>query len=297
MKKGNIKIGILLIILAACFWGSMGIFVRRLGEYGFSSIQIVSIRITIAALVFCIILLIKDRTGFRISPRDIPLFLGLGLGSILFFTVCYFSAIAIMSLSTAAILLYTSPIWIMLMSMLFFHEKMNSRKLVALVLAFTGCVLVSGISGDGMTVTGILLGLGAGFGYGLYSILGTIALRRYSPYTVTTYTFVVAAIGSWIICQPVDLISKFKAAGSPSGLLLFCILTAILTAVIPFLFYTLGLRTVEAGRAGILATIEPLVATVIGMICFSEPVTILSGAGIVLILTAVVILNCKGWQE
>ena len=297
MKKGNIKIGILLIILAACFWGSMGIFVRKLGEYGFSSIQIVSIRITIAALVFCIILLIKDRTGFRISPRDIPLFLGLGLGSILFFTVCYFSAIAIMSLSTAAILLYTSPIWIMLMSMLFFHEKMNSRKLVALVLAFTGCVLVSGISGDGMTVTGILLGLGAGFGYGLYSILGTIALRKYSPYTVTTYTFVVAAIGSWIICQPVDLISKFKAAGSPSGLLLFCILTAILTAVIPFLFYTLGLRTVEAGRAGILATIEPLVATVIGMICFSEPVTILSGAGIVLILTAVVILNCKGRQE
>lgn len=297
MKKGNIKIGILLIILAACFWGSMGIFVRKLGEYGFSSIQIVSIRITIAALVFCIILLIKDRTGFRISPRDIPLFLGLGLGSILFFTVCYFSAIAIMSLSTAAILLYTSPIWIMLMSMLFFHEKMNSRKLVALVLAFTGCVLVSGISGDGMTVTGILLGLGAGFGYGLYSILGTIALRKYSPYTVTTYTFVVAAMGSWIICQPVDLISKFKAAGSPSGLLLFCILTAILTAVIPFLFYTLGLRTVEAGRAGILATIEPLVATVIGMICFSEPVTILSGAGIVLILTAVVILNCKGRQE
>jgi drug/metabolite transporter (DMT)-like permease len=297
MKKGNIKIGILLIILAACFWGSMGIFVRKLGEYGFSSIQIVSIRITIAALVFCIILLIKDRTGFRISPRDIPLFLGLGLGSILFFTVCYFSAIAIMSLSTAAILLYTSPIWIMLMSMLFFHEKMNSRKLVALVLAFTGCVLVSGISGDGMTVTGILLGLGAGFGYGLYSILGTIALRKYSPYTVTTYTFVVAAMGSWIICQPVDLISKFKAAGSPSGLLLFCILTAILTAVIPFLFYTLGLRTVEAGRAGILATIEPLVATVIGMICFSEPVTILSGAGIVLILTAVVILNCKGRQK
>lgn len=297
MKKGNIKIGILLIILAACFWGSMGIFVRKLGEYGFSSIQIVSIRITIAALVFCIILLIKDRTGFRISPRDIPLFLGLGLGSILFFTVCYFSAIAIMSLSTAAILLYTSPIWIMLMSMLFFHEKMNNRKLVALVLAFTGCVLVSGISGDGMTVTGILLGLGAGFGYGLYSILGTIALRKYSPYTVTTYTFVVAAIGSWIICQPVDLISKFKAAGSPSGLLLFCILTAILTAVIPFLFYTLGLRTVEAGRAGILATIEPLVATVIGMICFSEPVTILSGAGIVLILAAVVILNCKGRQK
>ncbi len=285
------KIGTVLIILAACFWGSMGIFVRRLGDYGFDSIQIVSIRVTIAALIFCIVLLIKDKSGFRISAKDIPLFLGLGLGSILFFTVCYFSAIAVMSLSTAAILLYTSPIWIMLMSMLFFHEKMNSRKLVALALAFTGCVLVSGISGGGMTLTGLLLGLGSGIGYGLYSILGTIALRRYTPYTVTTYTFLIAAIGSWVICRPADMISKFKTADRMSGLLLFCILTAVVTAVIPFLSYTLGLRSVEAGRAGILATIEPLVATVIGMICFSEPLTVLSGAGVVLILAAVVILN------
>ena len=290
MEK-NRKIGTGLIILAACFWGSMGIFVRRLGDYGFASIQIVSVRVTIAALIFCIVLLIKDKSGFRISPKDIPLFLGLGLGSILFFTVCYFSAIAVMSLSTAAILLYTSPIWIMLMSMLFFHEKMNSRKLWALVLAFTGCVLVSGISGGGMTLAGLLLGLGSGIGYGLYSILGTIALRRYSPYTVTTYTFLIAAIGSWMICQPTDMISKFRTADRLPGLLLFCILTAVVTAVIPFLSYTLGLRSVEAGRAGILATIEPLVATVIGMICFSEPLTVLSGAGVVLILAAVVMWN------
>ena len=296
-EKRDNKIGIILIIIAACFWGSMGIFVRRLGDYGFNSIQIVSIRITLAALIFCGILLIKDRAGFRISLKDIPLFLGLGLGSILFFTVCYFSAIAIMSLSTAAILLYTSPIWIMLVSMLFFHEKMNGRKLAALILAFGGCVLVSGISGGGMTLSGILLGLGSGIGYGLYSILGTIALRRYSPYTVTTYTFVIAAMGSWVICQPADMINRFKAAGSLSGLILFCILTAVVTAVIPFLTYTLGLRTVEAGRAGILANIEPLVATVIGMICFSEPLTILSGAGIVLILAAVVILNLNGTRK
>ncbi|MCR5846503.1 MAG: DMT family transporter [Lachnospiraceae bacterium] len=295
--KNNKSIGIVLIILAACFWGSMGIFVRRLGDYGFSSIQIVSIRVTIAALIFCIVLFIKDKKGFRISPKDIPLFLGLGLGSILFFTVCYFSAIAIMSLSTAAILLYTSPIWIMLMSILFFHEKMNGVKIVALLLAFAGCVLVSGLSGNKITFTGLLLGFGSGIGYGLYSILGKIALKRYSPFTVTAYTFVVATIGSWMICRPADMLSKFKAADRMYVLILFCILTAVVTAVIPFLSYTLGLRTVEAGRAGILATIEPLVATVIGMFFFSEPLTVLSGAGIVMILAAVIILNIKSKSQ
>ena len=290
-KKRNI--GPILIILAGCFWGSMGIFVRYLNAAGFSSIQIVSIRVTLAALVFCIVLFVKDRSGFRISLRDLPLFLGLGFGSILFFTVCYFTAITMMPLSTAAILLYTSPIWIMLMSVLFFHEKLDGKKIVALVLAFAGCVLVSGISGEGMTLAGLLIGLGSGLGYGLYSILGTIALRRYSPYTVTAYTFLFAAAGSWLICRPADMISIFINAEDPLMLVLYCCLTALVTAVIPFLAYTLGLRTVEASRAGILATIEPLVATLIGILIFSEPLTILSGLGILLILSAVILLNLK----
>ena len=292
MATKNRNAGPLLIILAGCFWGSMGIFVRKLSEYGLSPIQIVTVRITVAALAFALLLLVKDRSGFRIALRDLPLFLGLGLGSILFFTVCYFSAITMMPLSTAAILLYTSPIWIMLMSVLFFREKLNRNKLIALALAFAGCVFVSGISGGGLTVTGLLLGLGSGIGYGLYSILGTIALRKYSPYTVTTYTFLIAAAGSWFVCSPADLISRF-AAGNPVEIALFSCLTGLVTAVIPFLAYTLGLRTVEASRAGILATIEPMVATLVGMIVFSEPLTLLSGLGIVLILTAVILLNRK----
>lgn len=293
MEKTGRNIGPLLIILAGCFWGSMGIFVRKLTEYGFSSVQIVAIRVTLAALFFCVLLLIKDRSGFRIALKDLPLFLGLGFGSILFFTVCYFTAINMMSLSTAAILLYTSPIWIMLMSVLFFREKLTGRKLLALGLAFAGCVLVSGISGEGITLTGLLVGLGSGLGYGLYSILGTVALRKYSPYTVTTWTFLFAAAGSWLICGPADMVSKFAAAENLLSLLLFCGLTALVTAVVPFLAYTLGLRTVEASRAGILATIEPLVATLVGILVFSEPLTLLSGLGILLILSAVVILNRK----
>lgn len=293
MEKETRKLDLILIIIAACFWGSMGIFVRRLTTFGFSSIQIVSIRVTLAALIFCLFLFFRERKGFLISLRDIPLFLGLGIGSILFFTVCYFTAITIMPLSTAAILLYTSPIWIMLMSALFFHEKMNGRKVIALVLAFGGCVLVSGISGDGITLTGLLLGLGSGIGYGLYSILGTVALRKYSPYTVTTYTFLIAALGSWVICKPADMLSKFEKADDLTGLIFFCILTALVTAVIPFLAYTLGLRSVEASKAGIIATIEPVVATIVGIICFSETLTLLSGTGIILVLAAVIILNSK----
>ena len=80
-------------------------------------------------------------------------------------------------------------------------------------------------------------------------------------------------------------------------LLFFCILTAVVTAVIPFLAYTLGLKTVDASRAGIIATIEPLVATLVGIFVFSEPLTLLSGLGILLILSAIVILNLKSGKK
>ncbi len=290
--KNDTNTAAALVILAGVFWGSMGIFVRRLDACGFDPIQIVSIRVTLAAPVFCA-LLCRDRGGARPGLRDLPLFLGLGLGSVLCFTVCYFYAISVMPLSAAAILLYTSPVWIMLMSAVFFRERITSAKLLALVLAFGGCALVSGFSGVGLTPAGILAGLGSGVGYGLYSILGTVALRRFSPYAVTACTFVTAAAGSWLVCRPGDMLSRFAGAENIWSLLGLCIATALVTAVIPFLAYTLGLRSLEAGRAGILATVEPMTAALVGAAVFAEPITVLSGLGIGLILSAVAILNLR----
>lgn len=297
MEGNRQNLGALLIIIAGCFWGSMGFFVRRLSSEGFSSFQIVALRVTMAAVIFCAILLIKEPKGFKVSLRDIPLFLGLGLGSILFFTVCYFTAITMMPLSTAAILLYTSPIWIMIMSVLFFHEKLTGKKINALMLAFGGCVMVSGLSGGDMTLPGLLVGLGSGIGYGLYSILGTIALRKYSPLTVTTWTFLLAAIGSVVICDPADMIINILDAENLASTIIFIFLTALITAVIPFLSYTTGLRHIEASKAGILATVEPMVATLLGVFIFSEPLTPGAGVGILLILSAVILLNVRTKQN
>ena len=288
--------GTLLIILAGICWGSMGIFVRGLADIaGFTSIQIVSLRLTVAAVTFTFILLRKDLKGFRIALKDIPLFLGLGLGSVLFFAACYFTAIQMMTLSVAAILLYTSPIWVMLMSLLFFREKMTKTKLLALILSFLGCILISGVgSGENnITFAGILIGLCSGIGYGLYSILGTIALRKYSTYTVTTHTFIIAAIGSLFLCSLPDLWHKIAVCPRKPYLYILIILTGLVTAVIPFLTYTLGLEQIEASRAAILATIEPLVATLIGVMVFHEYLTGMSVMGIACIIAAIILLNIR----
>lgn len=291
MDKKSV-LGDILIIIAGLFWGSMGIFVRHLNGLGFTSIQVACLRLTMAGVIFALILLIKDPKGFKIKPKDIPLFLALGLVSILFFTCCYFTAIRLMTMSTAAILLYTSPIWVMILAIIFLKEKITLNKIIALVLAFIGCVLVSGFGGK-ISVVGILVGLGSGLGYGLYSIFGTFALRKYSPYTVTTYTFLIAGLGSIFVANPVDLADKISKTSSLPGLLGFVLLTSVVTAVIPFLLYTLGLNRTSAGKAAVLATVEPAAATLFGFFVMGETIGPVAICGILLVFAAIIVLSIQ----
>lgn len=295
MKESSLK-GDILIIIAGLFWGSMGIFVRHLNSLGFTSIQVACLRLVMAGLLFSLILLIKDPKGFKIKPKDIPLFLALGLVSILFFTCCYFTAIRLMTMSTAAILLYTSPIWVMILAVIFLKEKITVRKVISLILAFAGCVLVSGFGGK-VTAVGILVGLGSGLGYGLYSIFGTFALKNYSPYTVTCYTFLIAGIGSVAVANPADLAAKISSVDNHLTLFGFVLLTSVVTAVIPFLLYTLGLNRTTAGRAAVLATVEPVAATVFGFFVMKETVGPVAVAGIILVFAAIIILSVKNGKE
>lgn len=280
-----------MIIIAGTFWGCMGLFARTLNEWGFTSIQVVAFRLVTAAIAFSVILAIKEPDGFRINKKDIPLFLGMGIGSVLFFSACYFRALQMMSMAVAAILLYTSPIWVMLMSVLFFKEKITKEKLIALFLSFAGCILVSGMGSGNITLKGILLGLGSGIGYALYSILGTVALRKYSTYVVTTYTFIIAGIGTILICNPVDLCTKISLSEKPAVTVGFAILTGVWTAVLPYLTYTLGLAETPASKAAILATVEPVVAAILGVMVYKEKLSVLAALGIICILSAIVILN------
>lgn len=282
------------VLIAGTLWGCMGVFVRFLGDYGLSSIQIASLRIIFGALIFLAILTVFDRKLLKIEKKDLGLFVGMGIGSLLLFTVCYFTTINMASLSAAAILLYTSPIWVMLMSLFCFKEKMTKRKLLALMMAFAGCVLVSGIGGDtNLSVKAVGIGLMSAIGYALYSILGSFALRKYQPLTVTTYTFLCGSIGAFIVANPVELVTKITGSKSPVQLLLLILMVAFLSAVLPYLFYTMGLANMRASSAAIIASVEPVVATIAGVLVFKESMTAASVTGIVLVLGAIVVLNVK----
>ena len=295
MEKSE-KSGTLQILLSGTLWGSMGIFVHALSDdFGLTSMQIACARFTLATLAFAVILFFKDKSAFKVRLRDVPLFFATGLVSVLAFSWCYFTAIQQMTMSMAAILLYTSPIWVMLLSAVLFKEKITAKKIVALILAFGGCVCVSGGGGGKMTLLGLLTGLGAGLGYGLYSIFSTFLLRRYSPLTVTTYAFAIGTIGAWILCDPADLIAKVTAA-PPVSIGFWIVACCIVTEFFPYLMFTNGLRSVPASRAAIIATIEPVVATIIGILR-GEPMTFFVAVGVVAVISAILVLNIQSKQK
>lgn len=288
------KIAPFCVLSAGTLWGVMGVFVRKLGTYGFSPLQIACLRILFGALLFLLITGVFRRDLLKIRLRDVGLFLGMGLLSLLLFTVCYFTTIDLASLSVAAILLYTSPIWVMLMSAICFREKITRRKLLCAAMAFGGCVLVSGIgSSASLSPMVIVTGLLSAVGYGLYSIFGTFALRKYQPLTVTTYAFLFGAVGALLLCNPIQIVRVISQTRNPGALVLLIAVTALVTAVLPYLLYTVGLNHMRASAAAIMASIEPVVATAAGALAFGETLTLPAFAGIALVLGAIVVLNAK----
>ena len=128
----------LCVLLAGTLWGSMGLFVRKLNAVGLYALDIVQLRIAISLVLVGLYLLIFARDKLRVRLRDLWCFAGTGIVSLLLFSWCYFSGMQEASLSVMAVLLYTSPAFIMLLSVLLFREKLTRQKLLALVLTFTG---------------------------------------------------------------------------------------------------------------------------------------------------------------
>lgn len=279
------------IIFAGVFWGLMGLFVRLLSAQGFETGGIVQLRSLTAALFFAITILAKDISLFRIKLKDLWCFLGVGLLAMLTFSYCYYTSMKYISLSSAAILLYTAPIIVVLLSLPIFKEKITVNKVIAVISAFIGCCLVSGIAtGNGrLPLVGILFGLGAGSGYALYSIFAKLALQRgYTSLSINFYACLFSGLGSLVVWSPAPAIATLSTA---SWNVFLIIATGVITCYLPYLFYTYGLSGMETGKSSVLASLEPVVATLLGVIIFHEPMTATNFIGILLVIGAIVILS------
>ncbi|MFS8493272.1 MAG: EamA family transporter, partial [Limnochorda sp.] len=247
--------GALPVLAAATLWGTLGLFGKRLYQAGLSPVEVVSVRAAVAFLGLALWML--PRAGrLRIRWRDLPFFAAYGLISIGLFYVLYFAAIEAAPVSVAAALLYTAPAWVVLLTWLLGGARPGVGELTALGLALVGVFLVTGagqalLGGESLSARAVALGLGSGLTYGLYSIFGKRALRRYPPETAVFYAFAFGALALAVAAPPWQALAHHREVW---GLLVLLGLVPTLGA---YLLYTWGLSALPAPTASLLATIEP----------------------------------------
>jgi drug/metabolite transporter (DMT)-like permease len=230
---------------------------------------------------------VRDRRALSIRAADAPLFAAYGATSVAGFMTVYLTAISLTTVGMAAILLYTAPAWVVLLANLFFREPITGMKGAAVVAVFAGCVLVvgAGALAAPLSPTGLLAGLGAGFTYALYSIFGKAALRRHSPLTTVVYA---TGFGALFLLAASGGLAPVPAAGRVALAYLIAVPTAA-----AYLLYIGGLQRVEAGRASVVATIEPVVAALTGSLILHEPFGPLQWLGAALVLGGVALVQAE----
>lgn len=286
-------IAYLMIALAASLWGGIGIFVEYLNSISFSSLQIVALRVISATFFLYIYLRLRKPDRLRIQIKHAYFFVGTGILSICFFNWSYFTAIRETSLSIAVVLLYTGPAFVVIMSRFWFNEKFTIQKITALLFTFIGTMLVSGFipGGSSISLYGLFVGFGAGFGYALYSIFSKVAMKYYSPLTIIFYTFLFASI----FMIPVSGLFSSDSLNhlTDSKTILMILGLGLFPTVFAYLLYTEGLKRIEAGKAAITAMAEPVTATLLGVFIFGEILSLLQLIGIMIVLCSVILIHVK----
>lgn len=285
MKKGY-----LLVAAGAACWGTLGAITTVLFQQGLAPLTVANFRILLTALILGGYLVIFRRKELVLKGSNWILLAGAGLISVCLFNLAYINAIDMTTIVTAVILLYTAPVFVTIISRLLFKEPITLQKLLALILTLVGCCLVVeayDVTKLKLNATGLLMGLAAGFTYGLYSIFSKKALKDFSPWTTIFYSFVFGTIFISLWGQPWKHIYVFQQPDT-AGLLL---LLAILPTVLAYILYTSGLQYVETSKAAIIATIEPVVAVILAAAIFKESLNLWQGLGILLVIVSVVLIQ------
>ena len=209
----------MLIFLAAVLWGMAGIFVRNCENDGLQKAQIVFGRALGTALMIGLLILLRDRRLFRIRLKDLWLFAGGGVFSILMFSYCYYKTMELTTLSVAAVLLYTAPFFVIILSVFLFRQKLTLIKCIACLVAFAGCCLITGVFRSGTSIGPAAIGFGllTGLGYALYTIFSRLLLDRgYPSLTIIFYIFLFAAAGCFFLTNPIETFQTVTSSWRPS---------------------------------------------------------------------------------
>ena len=287
------KIYLILPILAGIMFGSSGIFVRTLTQNGIGPTTLLFLRFSIAIVPILIAIIATDKNLFRIELKDIPLFLVCSI-CIIGLNLCYNHSMNTVPLSLAAVLLSIAPIYVLIIAYFMFGEKITSKKLICMILAISGCVLMTGILENdlgNLPLFGILSGIGAGLFWAVYLMASKKSIENGNhTFTILFYSVIFISI-ALIPFTDFSEISGFVSI-NPVMTIIFLILHSTFSFALPYIFSTISLNYMDSGTSSIfLSGAEPFAALIFGFLIYSEIPTPLMFCGFILTIIAMMMLS------
>jgi len=289
------KQGYIMVFIAGLLWGTIGIFSTLLGRMGLTSSETSFYRLFAASVILAISLIIKGKGFklFKISKRGLISCILIGCVSQAFYNICYMTCVQTAGMSTAAVLLYTSPVFVLIISRIAFKEKITGFKILAIILNIVGCVLtVTGgnLSKLSIATIGIVMGLLAGFTYGLLPVLSRIGADNEDPFTSAFYGLTFGMIVLFFVVRP------YHGLSVPFTMpMLLVILGFGLSSAAAYIVYFLGLNVIkETSIVPVLCSIETIAASVFGLIIFHESFNLFKVLGVLLVFCSIIFINIKG---
>ena len=285
--------GVIMVIGATICWGTMAALAKLLfRDQGVDPLVLVVVRAYLATLTLFLALGTIAPSHLRIDARMFRAAVVVGVGGLLTNNFLYFEAIHLTGVATALLLQYQAPVLVALYALLIQGQRPSKRLVLSLVLTLAGCALVVRIYDPAsvqLNLVGVLAGLGTAFAFAFYILTSRAALKFMRPWTLVAYGYLAASLVWLAVVPPWEIVSlKFPVQTWGAFLAI-----ATFGTVIPFGLFVNGLKHLLPTQAGILATLEPVVATVAAYLMLGEtllPLQILGGG---LVLAGVIMVEAR----
>ncbi|MDI3498175.1 DMT family transporter [Archaeoglobus sp.] len=271
----------IVLALTVTFWGLAFTAIKYSVRF-LSPIAIASLRFAIANTLFAVIIIL----GKRIKWKDLPKVFALGIFGVSVYHVFLNLGEVYISSGVASVVISLAPIFVLILSAIFLRERITYSKVVGIIIAFLGVVMISEPSYA--NIYGIALVMVSTVAAAIYTTFGKSLLSKYNPITLTSNAMVLGSIPLYPF-----LPDSIRSLGGDLNLIGSIVFLGIFSTFFGYLGWYYFLEKEEASRASVFLLAIPVVSLLAGNILLAEPLTLRTVAGSGLVLLGIYIVVRK----
>jgi drug/metabolite transporter (DMT)-like permease len=243
-----------------------------------------------AFLILATVVAVGRPADLKIAIRDVPFLAAFGVFGLAMVHYTYFKTISLTNVATAILLEYLAPVLVLLVGVAFMKHRFTWWLPIGVALSVAGSALVVGaVGGEGLVVSpaGIGWGLASAAFFAAYSLMGTVAVARFSPYTALVWGLGFASAFWLVVLKPGVVLGAFADPKSAAAI----VFIAVVSTIIPFSAFLIALRYIAPTNATVTSTVEPAIAGVGAFLLFGESLTAIQILGGLLVIAAIAVVQ------